>query len=380
MSNFSFYFPVKVKFGVGIWENLSQEALSFGRKFLLVTGKKHLRETGILDKIQKSFNNYQCELYIFDKVPPEPPYFVVDEGAEIVNNNNISAVIGIGGGSALDVAKAIAVKCKLPNSIWDYIGADKIPYKGIPCILIPTTAGTGSEVTRVSVLINPETKEKLSVASDYLYADLALIDPYLTLTLPPNYTAYSGIDAFIHALESFLSLNNNPLTESISLKAIKLIYNYLPRVYRHGDRIDLREKVLYASTFSGICLTQTGLGAIHALAHPIGVYGNLPHGLSTALITLPVLEYNLEILPREKLMLLGRTIGVYSLRSAREKILKKIEEFFSILDIKLGLRNYNIKYEDLPLLAKEGLKSRALKTNPRTLNEEGLLTLLQKAW
>lgn len=380
MSNFSFYFPVKVKFGVGIWENLSQEALSFGRKFLLVTGKKHLRETGILDKIQKSFNNYQCELYIFDKVPPEPPYFVVDEGTEIVNNNNISAVIGIGGGSVLDVAKAIAVKCKLPNSIWDYIGADKIPYKGIPCILIPTTAGTGSEVTRISVLINPETKEKLSVASDYLYADLALIDPYLTLTLPPNYTAYSGIDAFIHALESFLSLNNNLLTESISLKAIKLIYNYLPRVYRHGDRIDLREKVLYASTFSGISLTQTGLGAIHALAHPIGVYGNLPHGLSTALITLPVLEYNLEILPREKLMLLGRAIGVYSLRSAREKILKKIEEFFTTLDIKLGLRNYNIKYEDLPLLAKEGLKSRALKTNPRTLNEEGLLTLLQKAW
>ena len=105
MSNFSFYFPVKVKFGVGIWENLSQEALSFGRKFLLVTGKKHLRETGILDKIQKSFNNYQCELYIFDKVPPEPPYFVVDEGAEIVNNNNISAVIGIGGCSESNSGK-----------------------------------------------------------------------------------------------------------------------------------------------------------------------------------------------------------------------------------------------------------------------------------
>lgn len=380
MSQFSFYFPVRIKFGIGIWENLAEEATKFGKRFLLVTGKKHLRETGILEKLEKSFNNYQCELYIYDKIPPEPPFYFVDEGAEIVENNNLDAVIGIGGGSALDVAKAIAVRCKLPDSIWNYIGADKVPKKGIPCILIPTTAGTGSEVTRVSVLINPETKEKLSVASDYLYPDMAIVDPYLTLSLPPDYTAYSGVDAFIHALESFLSLNNNLLTESISLKAIKLIYNYLPRVYKNGERIDLREKVLYASTFSGIALTLTGLGAIHALAHPIGVYGNLPHGLSTALVTLPVLEYNLENLPREKLILLGRTLGIFSLRSAQEKILQKIKNLFEFLNIKLGLRNYNIKYEELSIIAKEGLKSRAIKTNPREINEEIFLNILQKAW
>ncbi|MCS7201434.1 MAG: iron-containing alcohol dehydrogenase [Dictyoglomus sp.] len=380
MNHFSFYFPVRIKFGIGIWENLAEEALKFGRRFLLVTGKRHLKETGILEKIEKSFNNYQCELFIYDKIPPEPPYYFVDEGAEIIENNNIDAVIGIGGGSALDIAKAIAVKCKLPDSIWNYIGADKIPKKGLPCILIPTTAGTGSEVTRVSVLINPETKEKLSIASDYLYPDVAIVDPYLTLTLPPDYTAYSGIDAFIHALESFLSLNNNLLTESISLKAIKLIYSYLPRVYKNGERIDLREKVLYASTFSGIALTLTGLGAIHALAHPVGVFGNLPHGLSTALVTLPVLEYNLEILSREKLMLLGRTLGIFSIRSAKERILKKVKDLFDSLNIRLGLRNYNIKYEDLPLLAKEGLKSRSIKTNPREIREEILLNLLQKAW
>ncbi|MEN2983878.1 MAG: iron-containing alcohol dehydrogenase [Dictyoglomaceae bacterium] len=380
MNHFSFYFPVRIKFGIGIWENLAEEALKFGRKFLLVTGKRHLKETGILEKIQKSFNNYQCELFIYDKIPPEPSYYFVDEGGELVENNNIDAVIGIGGGSVLDTAKAIAVKCKLPDSIWNYIGADKIPKKGLPCILIPTTAGTGSEVTRVSVLINPETKEKLSIASDYLYPDVAIVDPYLTLTLPPEYTAYSGIDAFIHALESFLSLNNNLLTESISLKAIKLIYSYLPRVYKNGERIDLREKVLYASTFSGIALTLTGLGAIHALAHPVGVFGNLPHGLSTALVTLPVLEYNLEILSREKLMLLGRTLGIFSIRSAKERVLKKVKDLFDSLNIRLGLRNYNIKYEDLPLLAKEGLKSRAIKTNPREIREEILLNLLQKAW
>ncbi len=380
MGEFSFYFPVRVKFGVGLWENLGEEALKFGRRFLLVTGKRHLKDSGILEKIKGSFNNYQCDLFIYDKVPPEPPYYSVDEGAEIVENNNIDTVIGIGGGSVLDVAKAIAVKCKLPNSIWNYIGADKVPKKGVPCILVPTTAGTGSEVTRVSVLINPETKEKLSVASDYLYPNLAIVDPYLTLSLPPNYTAYSGIDAFIHALESFLSLNNNLLTEAISLKAIKLIYNYLPRVYKNGESIDLRKKVLYASTFSGIALTLTGLGAIHALAHPIGVYRNLPHGLSTALITLPVLEYNLEILSREKLILLGRTLGIFSLRSAQEKIIKKIKDLFDSLDIKLGLRDYGIKYEDLPLLAKEGLKSRSIKTNPREIKEEILLNLLQRAW
>jgi len=380
MNSFLFYFPVKIKFGIGLWEKLPEEVISFGKRILLVTGKKHLKETGILDKIKSNFENYSFELFIFDEVPPEPPYFIVDQGAKIVNENNIELVVGIGGGSVLDVAKGIAVKCKIPGSIWNYIGADIISNKGIPCILIPTTAGTGSEATRVSVLINPETKEKLSVASDYLYPTLAIVDPYLTLSLPQNYTAYTGIDAFIHALESFLSINNNPLSEAISLKALKLIYNYLPKVYRHGDRIDLREKVLYASTFSGIALTQTGLGAIHALAHPIGVYGNISHGLSCALITLPVLEYNLEVLPREKLILLGRTLGIYSIRSAREKILDKIREFFDTLEIKLGLRNYNITYDSLPLLAKEGLKSRSLRTNPRTLREEELLNLLQRAW
>ncbi|PMQ02190.1 MAG: alcohol dehydrogenase [Dictyoglomus sp. NZ13-RE01] len=380
MNNFTFYLPVRIKFGVGLWETIPEETIKYGRNILIVTGKRHLKETGILDTLLKKFENFSSKVIVFDEVPPEPPYKVVDEGGKILKEENIEVVVGIGGGSALDCAKAIAVKPAIDGSIWSYIGADKIPKKGLPCILVPTTAGTGSEVTRVSVLINLETKEKLSVASDFLYPDLAIVDPYLTLSLPPKYTAFSGIDAFIHALESYLSINNNVLTESISLRAIKLIYNYLPRVYKHGERLDLREKVLYASTLAGICLTQTGLGAIHALAHPIGIFGNVPHGLSTALITLPVLDYNLDALQREKLMLLGRSLGVYSLRSAKEKILKKIKDFFDSLDIKLGLRNYNIKFEDLPQMAKESMKSRSIKTNPKPLNEEILLELLKRAW
>lgn len=372
-----------IKFGIGLWEKIPEESYSLGaKKVLIVTGKKHLKSTGILDKLLNIYNNYPIDVYVFDEVPPEPPYYIVDQGAEIAKTKGIDLVIGIGGGSALDVAKAIAVKVNLPGTIWDYIGdnSNKITIKGLPTILVPTTAGTASEVTRVSVLINPETKEKLSIRHDFLYATLAIIDPYLTLSLPKENTAYSGIDAFIHSLESFLSVNSNMVTEPLALTALRTIYKYLPRVYNNLERIDLREKVLYASTISGIAFTQTGLGGIHALAHPIGVYANIPHGLACALVTIPTLEYNLEILSREKISALGRAIGVYSLRSAKEKILKKIDEFFSILNIKLGLHNYGIKWEDLPNIAQEVPKSGSYKTNPRTLNYETVLEILKKAF
>ncbi|ACI19360.1 iron-containing alcohol dehydrogenase [Dictyoglomus thermophilum] len=383
MQHFNFYIPVMIKFGIGLWEKIPEESYSLGaKKVLIVTGKKHLKSTGILDKLLNIYNNYPIDVYVFDEVPPEPPYYIVDQGAEIAKTKGIDLVIGIGGGSALDVAKAIAVKVNLPGTIWDYIGdnSNKITIKGLPTILVPTTAGTASEVTRVSVLINPETKEKLSIRHDFLYATLAIIDPYLTLSLPKENTAYSGIDAFIHSLESFLSVNSNMVTEPLALTALRTIYKYLPRVYNNLERIDLREKVLYASTISGIAFTQTGLGGIHALAHPIGVYANIPHGLACALVTIPTLEYNLEILSREKISALGRAIGVYSLRSAKEKILKKIDEFFSILNIKLGLHNYGIKWEDLPNIAQEVPKSGSYKTNPRTLNYETVLEILKKAF
>ncbi|MFN3699509.1 MAG: iron-containing alcohol dehydrogenase, partial [Dictyoglomus sp.] len=174
--------------------------------------------------------------------------------------------------------------------------------------------------------------------------------------------------------------NSNMITEPLALTALRTIYKYLPRVYENLNRLDLREKILYASTVSGIAFTQTGLGGIHAIAHPIGVYANIPHGLACALVTLPVLEYNLEILSKEKLSALGRALGVYSLRGAKNKIIKKIEEFFSLLGIKLGLRNYGIKWNILPILAQEAPKTGSYKTNPRALNYEVVLDILKKAF
>lgn len=383
MQNFSFYLPVKIKFGIGLWERIPEESYALGaKKILLVTGRKHLKNTGILDKLLHLFNNYQVEVIVFDDVPPEPPYYVVDNGAEIAKSKEVDLIVGIGGGSVLDVAKAIALKINLPGSIWDYIGekSEKISTQSIPCILVPTTAGTASEVTKVSVLINPDTKEKLSIRHDSLYGKIAIVDPLLTLSMPRENTIYSGLDAFIHSLESFLSLNSNILTDPISINSLKIVYKYLPRVIENLERIDLREKLLYASTISGVAFSQTGLGGIHALAHPIGVYANIPHGLACALVALPMLEYNLDILPREKISTLGRAVGVYSLRSAKEKILKKIEEFLKTLDIKLGLRNYGISKEQLSIIAKEAPKTGSYKTNPRALNYEVILEILKKAW
>jgi|YelNatPaOPRAMG01_1025707.scaffolds.fasta_scaffold10061_3 alcohol dehydrogenase class IV len=383
MQNFSFYLPVKIKFGIGLWERIPEESYALGaKKILLVTGKKHLKATGILDKLLNLFNNYPVEVTVFDDIPPEPPYYVVDNGAEIAKLKEVDLIVGIGGGSVLDVAKAIALKINLPGSIWDYIGekSEKISVQSIPCILAPTTAGTASEVTRVSVLINPDTKEKLSIRHDSLYGKIAIVDPLLTLSMPKENTIYSGLDAFIHSLESFLSLNSNILTDPISITSLKIIYKYLPRVIENLERIDLREKLLYASTISGVAFSQTGLGGIHALAHPIGVYANIPHGLACALVTLPMLEYNLDILPREKIATLGRAVGVYSLRSAKEKILKKIEEFLKTLNIKLGLRNYGISKEQLLIIAKEAPKTGSYKTNPRALNYDVILEILKKAW
>ncbi|MBU4073895.1 MAG: iron-containing alcohol dehydrogenase, partial [Proteobacteria bacterium] len=315
---------------------------------------------------------------------PEPPLELADEGTKIALKKRCDGVVGIGGGSAMDLAKAIAVLAANKGKAEDYLGLNRVPGPGLPKIMIPTTAGTGSEVTFTSVFIRKKLKKKEGMNSPYLYPELALLDPELTLSLPPHPTAATGIDALCHAIESYTSINASPMSEMISLEAIQLISDNLRTAVHDGGNIEAREAMLLGSLYAGLGLANAGVTAVHSLSYPLGGRYGVSHGLANTIMLPRVMAFNLPG-ALEKFVdiaeVMGEIVDDLPLREAAYLAVEAVESLIEDCGIMTTLEELKIPEGDFPVLAKVAMTvSRPLANNPCKMTIEDMVEIYQECY
>lgn len=380
---FSFTGARKIVFGNGSFAGLAQHLVDLRAKHPLVVLDKNLAAAGFSAKVVQALEHSGMECCLFDQVEPEPRLELADEGAKLALKKKCDAVIGIGGGSAMDVAKAVAVLATNKGKAADYLGLNKVPGPGLPTIMIPTTAGTGSEVTFTAVFIRKNLKKKEGMNSPYLYPDLALLDPELTLSLPPGPTATTGLDALCHAIESYTSINASPLSEMMSLEAIRLISDNLRTCVHEGGNLEAREQMLLGSLYAGLGLANAGVTAVHSLSYPLGGKYGIPHGLANTILLLPVMAFNLPA-ALEKFAIIAEVMGEVTddlpLREAAYLALDAVEALIEDCGIETKLGDFDITEDDFPELAKVAMTiARPLANNPRLVTIENAIEIYGEA-
>jgi alcohol dehydrogenase len=380
---FSFTGAKKIVFGSGSFDDLLLHLNELKAKRPLVVIDKNLAVAGFREKVSQMLQQGGMKFDIFDQVVPEPPLELADEGARLALKSKSDCVVGIGGGSSLDVAKAVSVLTANKGKAVDYLGLNKVPGPGLSTIMVPTTAGTGSEVTFTAVFIRKNLKKKEGMNSPYLYPDLALLDPKLTLSLPPGPTATTGIDALCHAVESYTSINASPMSELISLEAIRLISENLRTCVHEGGNLEAREQMLLGSLYAGLGLANAGVTAVHSLSYPLGGKYGIPHGLANTIMLLPVMSFNLPA-ALEKFAIIAEVMGEVTddlpLREAAYLALDAVEALIEDCGIDAGLSDFNITAKDFPELATVAMTvARPLENNPRKVTNETAMEIYEDA-
>ncbi|MHA1505596.1 MAG: iron-containing alcohol dehydrogenase [Candidatus Asgardarchaeia archaeon] len=379
----------KIIFGDGALEALSDEISLVRRGYkcgddgaALIVTDRNLRKVGILEKVEEIVERTGVDYDVFDEIFTEPKIDVVKKILDFMQKGKYELVIGVGGGSSLDVAKIASVMATNPGTIEDYLKYEKqIGREGLPTILIPTTSGSGSEISYAAVVFYSGIK--IILRSPYLIANTAIVDPLLTVSMPPSVTASSGLDAFSHAIETYVSRYSNPLSESLSLKAIELILENLPRAYTHGEDIVARHNMSLASLMAEMAATS-GAGGVclpHAISHCLPEECHLPHGILCAIIQPHFLELALSSLPKYKLTELARILGKVEnkqITDEKEIIINTVKILNEKLKVPSNIPNF--KDEDIPEVVEKVLTyfKRQVSRTPFDVEPHNLKVLLSK--
>jgi alcohol dehydrogenase class IV len=379
-----YFSPTKLIFGPDTARGVAQEVQQLrGTKALIVTDPGVV-QANLLAPVRSSLESAGIPYSVCDKVKPEPPSSLVAKGVEQCKAEGCDIIVGVGGGSSLDVTKAISIMMTNHGDILDYGGMDMVTKRGLPKILLATTSGTGSEVTRVGVFTDEKENVKKAIYSLYMLADVAIVDPLLTITMPPKVTADSGLDALVHAIETYVSAQATPFSDILGGRAIELIAQYLPMAWAKGSNIEARYYMSLGATIAGIAFSSGGLGAVHALSNCLGIYYHMPHGRSNAVMLPHVMRYNL-CGNYEKFAdiaaLMGQDIEGLSDMEAAQMAVEAVETLMDILQVSYRLKDYGIPESDLPKLVEGGLKvSRLFGVNPRDLTEEDVRSIYEAAF
>ena len=368
MTNFEFHAPTRIISSDNCVETVSWIAKSDKPRHLGVLVD---RSVVSLPRIQQLFLNFEkvsLKNSIVEIDAREPDTEFVDEHTARFKSDTCDFLVGIGGGSTLDLAKAVSVLAFNPGSAQEYQGRDLVPNPGCPSIMIPTTAGTGSEVTPGAVVLNPQTKRKGAIWSPYIIPRYAILDPELTRSMPASVAATTGIDALAHAVESFTTRCASALTQMYSREAFRLISGSLPNILRNDDNLDLRRNQLIGATLAGVAICNSDTGACHALAYPLGIYFGVPHGMAVAPLLPHVLAVNIRKGARQYIELSGMLSRDGDRLSDEEKCWQ-LHEFVAGLApagvLPTSLRDYGVRESDVPELAERGLDLKsALSNNP----------------
>ncbi len=379
-----FHSPKKTVLGLDSVKKVGEEAKILGGRRAIIVTDPGIVSAGYVKLVEESLRGSRIETGIFDKVIPEPPARLVAECTKIIREEKFDVVIGVGGGSPMDIAKGASVMATNSGTIVDYAGIDKVPKAGLPKILIPTTAGTGSESSRSAVVTDERDDTKKSIASSFTMGDVAILDPMLTVSMPPVVTANTGMDALVHAIESYVSATTTPFAEILSLQAIGLIAHNLPLAFAKGNNLIARYNMLLAANIAGLAFASSRLGAVHGLAYVIDVAYHLPHGRANAIMLPHVMIFNrtANLLKFGKIaQVMGEDIEGLSPYEAAEKSVEAVKNLLKAVQIPFRLSEYGISAGDLPKLVEGGMKqARLFIPNPRDLTQEDLRSIYESAF
>lgn len=357
--------------GAGALDNTAAEVKRLGGSKVIIVTDPGLVQTGIVDRLEKMLVDAGYAVERFAEVEPDPGYAIAGRAAERAVNAAANLIVGIGGGSSLDIAKVAAVLVTNTEPVNAYFGIDMIPRPGLPMVLIPTTAGTGSEATPIAILSDYEEKLKKGIVSSFLFPNAAILDPQLTVGLPAAVTAATGMDALIHAVEAFTSKNATSMTDMLAIQAMRLIMRNIRTAFADGSNLDARAKMLEGSLLAGIAFANAGVTAVHAFAYPIGAEFHIPHGVANSLMLAAVMEFNmLGNLPKFAAMAraFGEHINGLTERQAALKAVEALSVLAADLKIPSSLSEFGVREEHIPALAEGVMKvTRLLANNPREL-------------
>ncbi|MCL7945356.1 iron-containing alcohol dehydrogenase [Marinobacter sp. ATCH36] len=389
---YEFFCPVKVIAGKAALEHIPYELTGLGAKRPMIVTDKGVRAAGLLDPVLAACEESGLEIIsIYDDVPPDSSTGVVKDIAGIYRREKCDSLIAVGGGSAIDTAKAVNILVSEGgDNIAEYSGAGIIKHPLKPFLVVPTTAGTGSEVTSVAVITDTAKSVKLPFTSSFLLPNAAVIDPRMTLTLPPHITAATAMDAMTHATEAFTCMAKNPLSDAYATAAIKKISQSLLKVMDNPKDSDNRLELAQASTMAGIAFSNSMVGLVHALGHATGAICHLPHGLCMSLYLPYVLEYNLETIrgPLGELLLYLEGPEVYAAtpgnRRAEASIsaLRKLrDELFKRCKLPRTLKETgSVEEHQLDTIAELAMDDGSMMFNPKEVTLEDARAVLKKAW
>ena len=373
----------RIHTGVGCLASLADEIIRISPKKILVVTDPMVKKAGPFDRLKAVLEKAALSFEVFEGIDIEPTLETLEKCLKSVGKGKFDAVIGLGGGSSIDVAKIMAAMLANQGSFQDYMGIEKVPRPGVPMIMIPTTAGTGAEVTPNALLIDKKERVKKAFVSSYLIPDVAIVDPELTISLPQNVTAATGMDALTHCLESFISLRATPVTELFSLEGIRCISGSLREAYTNGGNTEARYGMSLGSLYGGIALTNAGTVAVHALAYPIGGRFGVSHGMSNAIMLPYVMKFNcLSSLSKFKRIAEAMGEDVFGLNQ-REAAFKAVDAIFQLAEdvkIPLHLKDLNIPESVIPEMAADAMKwTRLLVNNPRQMILEEVAEIYREA-
>lgn len=372
----------EILFGAGSRKLAGIYSRNLGISKALIVTDQGVIDTGLLKDVTDSFKEQEIAYAIYKKVSPNPRDFEVMEGALSYQSEKCDGIIALGGGSPMDCAKGIGIIVSNKRNILEYSGVDKIGYPTPPLICIPTTAGSSSDVSQFSIILDTQEKVKIAIISKAIVPDIALVDPETTYTMDPYLVAATGMDALVHAIEAFVSKGSSSITDMNALEAIRLIVKYLPIRYHDPANEEAMEKMMMASMVAGLAFSNAILGAVHSMAHSLGGFLDLPHGECNAILLDHVVAYNYDS-AIERYDTIAEIFGLKfhheTMEQKRKLLQKKIIEFKESLGIIRNLSSIGVKSSDIPVLARKAYEDPCLLTNPKDASAGDIEVIYEEA-
>jgi len=378
----TFHMPTKILMGEGVINDIASEARMIDATAILLVTDEGIRKAGLLERVIQPLENDGMKADIFDEVMPDPTVKLVEKGAVIIRQGKYDLIIAVGGGSSIDAAKGMSVMATNQGSICDFEGVVKFTNQPLPIFAVPTTAGTGSEVTFGAVITDSDKDYKFLVYGSRIVPRIAFLDPVMVSTVPPSVMIPTGMDALTHAIESYISLRATPQTEALAIGAIKLISANLRRSVANSGDLEATGNMLMAANLAGMAFGNSRLGIVHAMALPLGAFFHIPHGTANTVLLPHGLEFNLTATINkyaEIAAAMGERISDLSLTEAAEKAIESVKKLASDIGAPRSLENLGVKSDMIPQMAIDAMKSSHIPANPREILQADVEELYRRA-